>query len=220
MVLFYMERYVMETERVLSLDISSKTGWSLLVISKEGYALEAYGQIPPIPEPIGVYPGNYVDWALMCYGKIVELIDEHAPDTLVIEETSKGSKNAYSQKILEYIHYNLAKLIKETGIKAVYMLTEQWRRETGCKMSKAEKDKNKEVRDYKKKNNNTKVAYNKEGKRIGITGRKHVNVRRANEVFGKFLSKPLIKSQEDTADSLLLGYAYYLRQVKNGENYE
>lgn len=210
----------METERVLSLDISSKTGWSLLVISKEGYALEAYGQIPQIPEPMGIYPGNYVDWALMCYGKIVELIDEHAPDTLVIEETSKGSKNAYSQKILEYIHYNVAKLIKETGIKAVYVLTEQWRRETGCVMSAEEKKKNKEVRDYKKKNNNTQVAYNKEGKRIGITGRKHVNVRRANEVFGKFLKEPLRKRDEDLADSLLISYSYYLRQVKNGENYE
>lgn len=200
-------------ERVLSLDISSKTGWALL-ISNNDCKPESFGQIKPIHEPEGQYPETYVDWAYQCYYAIMEIIDRTAPNILVIEETSKGSKNAMSQKILEYIHFLLAKFIKETKIKSIYIMSEQWRRETGCKMSKEEKIHNKQIKEYKKKNN-TKIAYNEKGKRVGKLTRKHINIRRANEVFGKYFSKPLVKKDEDTADSLLLGFAYHLRRVKN-----
>lgn len=200
-------------ERVLALDMSTKTGWSLQISSKDSITLEAYGQIEAIPEPEGQYPVNYVNWAYECFGHVIELIDKYAPDVLVIEETASGSKNSYSQKILEFIHFLVAKSIKETNIKAVYFLTEQWRRETGCKMSKEESLHNKEVKKYKEKNV-TKVAYGTDGKRIGKITRKHVNVRRANEVFGESLKEPLRKKDEDTADSLLLGYAYHLRRLR------
>jgi hypothetical protein len=43
-------------------------------------------------------------------------------------------------------------------------------------------------------------------------------VRRANEIFGKFLKEPLRKKDEDTADSLLLGYCWHLRRLKANEN--
>lgn len=203
----------MNPERVLSLDISTKTGWSLIVSGPEGVELEAYGQEPPISEPPGTYPVNFVDWAYMVYSKITNLIDRLHPDVLVIEETASGSKSIYSQKILEFIHFLVAKLIKECQIKTIYLLTEVWRREVGCVMSKEEKLRNKEVRDFKKKNK-SKIAYDRDGKRIGLVGRKHVNVRRANEVFGKFLSTPLRKKDEDTADSLLLAYCYHLRRMR------
>jgi hypothetical protein len=49
---------------------------------------------------------------------------------------------------------------------------------------------------------------------MGKITRKHVNIRRANEVFGAFLKTPLRKKDEDTADSLLLGYCYHLRRLK------
>lgn len=203
----------MNPERVLSLDMSTKTGWALLVSEKEGITLEAYGQIPQMPEPAGQYPGNFIVWAYTLYGKIVELVDQHAPDVLVIEETASGSKSIYSQKILEWLHFLVAKMIKDYNMKAIYLMTEQWRRETGCQMSKEEKKKNKEVRQYKKTHDVT-IAYDKEGKRTGLVGRKHVNVRRANEVFGEFLREPLRKKDEDTADSLMLAYCYHLRRLK------
>jgi len=202
------------SERILSLDMSTKTGWALLVSEKDGYFLEEYGQVPQIPEPPGQYPSNYIDWAMTLYGKVIELVDRLAPDVLVIEETASGSRNIYSQKILEWLHFLVAKMVKECHIKTVYMLTEQWRRETGCVMSKDEKKRNKEVRAYKK-NHDVSIAYDKEGKRVGIVGRKHVNVRRANEVFGEFLREPLRKKDEDTADALLLAYAYHLRRLRS-----
>lgn len=201
------------TERVLSLDISSKTGWALLISDSSGIDLEAYGQVPQISEPPGAYPGNYVDWAYKCFKEIVQLIDKYAPDVLVIEETAAGSKSIHSQKILEYIHFLVAKFVRDSNIKAVYIMTEQWRRETGCQMTKEESKHNKQVKAYKEKNN-SKIAY-KDGKRVGKIGRKHVNVRRANEVFGKFLPKALIKKDEDTADALMLAYCYHVRRFRS-----
>jgi hypothetical protein len=107
----------------------------------------------------------------------------------------------------------LAKFIKETNIKVMYLLTGEWRTLVGCKMTKEESAHNKAVRTYKKKNK-TKIAYNDEGKRIGIKTKKHINIRRANEIFGDFLPKPLQKKDEDTADSLLLGYCYHLKRIE------
>lgn len=203
----------MTEERILALDMSTKTGYALMISKEDGILLETYGTIPQIHNSNGSYPEAFVDWAYSCYEKIVELIDQFAPDVLVIEETSAGSKAIYTQKILEWIHFLVAKFIKETKIKVVYLMTEQWRRETGCKMSKEESKHNKQVKSYKDKNK-AKIAYDEKGKRIGRLTRKHINIRRANEVFGEFLSAPLRKKDEDTADSLMLGYCYHLRRIK------
>lgn len=203
----------MESKRILALDVSTKTGWALLISDDSGCHLEAYGQIPQIPVPDAPYPGSYVDWAYECFNEVSRLVDEHTPDILVIEETASGSKSIYSQKILEYIHFLIAKMIKEYHLNTYYLMTEQWRREVGCLMSKEESKHNKEVKKYKEKNS-TKIAYDINGKRVGKITRKHVNIRRANEVFGKFLKEPLRKKDEDAADSLLLGYAHHLRRIK------
>lgn len=201
-------------ERVLSLDISTKTGWALLVSGPAEYTLEAWGQIKAIHEPKdSPYPQNYVDWAYLCFAEIVKLIDQHTPDILVIEETAGGSKSVYSQKILEYIHFLLARLIRDTGIRASYLMTEQWRRLCDCLMTKEEKKRNSAVTKYKK-TTGEKLARNAEGKVMGRISRKHVNIRRANELFGAYFDEPLRKKDEDTADALLLAYAHHGKKVK------
>lgn len=209
----------MDSKRILSLDMSSKTGWALIVSSDEGMLLEEYGMIQKSAEPTGKYPANYVEWANQVFGEIHLLITRLKPDVLAIEETVAGSKQVYSQKILEWIHYLLAFFIKQSNIEAVYLLTGSWRAETGCVMSDSEKKKNKAVREYKKakeKETGTKptAAYDINGKRIGLVGKKHVNVRRANEVFGFFLKRPLQKKDEDEADALMLAYCLHLRRSK------
>jgi len=204
----------LKNERVLSLDISSKTGWSFTISSPEGITLEAYGQIPPIHEPTSEpYPGSYVLWANQIFSHIVRLIDQHAPDILVIEETVAGSKNVYSHKILEFSQYLLARLIRDTGIKCRYFLTGEWRQIIGCVMTKEEKIRNKAVRDYKAKTGKA-LARDANNKVMGKVGKKHVNVRRANEIFGEFLNKPLLKKDEDVADSLGLAAAYHFERMK------
>ena len=202
---------MIEKERILSLDVSTKTGYALVISTKDGMELEGYGTIPQIHNPNTPYPGSYVEWAHLCFDEIKKIIDLFRPDTLVVEETSKGSKNAMSQKILEYVHYLLAKFIKETGIKSVYIMTEQWRREIGCQMSKEEKLRNKEVRTYKKKNKTT-IAYDINGKRPGLIGRKHVNIRRVSEIFTGQLKEPLKRKDEDLADGLGLAACYHFRR--------
>jgi Holliday junction resolvasome RuvABC endonuclease subunit len=201
-------------ERVLSLDISTKTGWAVIVSDERGVELEAYGTIPQIHMPEGEYPGSFVVWAYRCFGEIVKLIDMYAPDILVIEETSAGSKAIHTQKILEYIHFLVAKFVLDSKIKVLYLMTEEWRRETGCQMTKEELKHNRKVSEYKKKNE-TNIAYNTEGKRVGRISRKHVNIRRANEIFGKFLPQLLRKKDEDTADALMLAYCYHARKTRS-----
>lgn len=209
----------MTPKRILSLDMSSKTGWACITSSDEGLKLEEYGMIQKSSEPDGKYPANYVVWAHQVFGEIQKLIERFKPDALVIEETVAGSKQVYSQKILEWIHFLVASYIKSSNIEAVYLLTGQWRAETGCVMTKEEKKKNKDVRDFKKKveaETGTKpmAAYDISGKRIGLVGKKHVNVRRANEVYGAFLKRPLQKKDEDEADALMLAYCLHLRRTK------
>jgi len=209
----------MDSMRILSLDMSSKTGWALITSSSEEYALVESGIIQKSSEPPGQYPANYVAWAYQVFGQILDLIERLKPDALVIEETVAGSKQVYSQKILEWIHFLVAQYIKQTGIKATYLLTGSWRSEVGCIMTKDERNRNKLVREQKKaieKETGTRpmAAYDINGKRIGIVGKKHVNIRRANEVFGKFLKKPLQKKDEDEADAMLLAYCYHLRRTK------
>jgi mRNA deadenylase 3'-5' endonuclease subunit Ccr4 len=204
----------MQSERVLSLDMSTKTGWALIDSNQDGIKLLEYGVLEQIHTPEGPYPESFVDWTQMCHDEVMKLIIKFKPDVLVIEETAAGSKSIYSQKILEFLHYKLAFYIKESKIKAVYILTEQWRRETGCIMSKEEKMHNKEVKKYKDRND-SKIAYDINGKRTGKITRKHVNIRRANEVFGEFFKEPLKRKDEDKADACLLAFAYHLRRLKS-----
>jgi Holliday junction resolvasome RuvABC endonuclease subunit len=203
-------------ERILSLDVSSKTGWASAISSDSGIVLEDYGTISQIHRPDSDYPGAFVEWAHLCFDEIKKVIEKYKPQVLVVEETSKGSKNAMSQKILEYIHYLLAKFIMESGIRSVYVMTEQWRREIGCQMSKEEKLRNKEVRTYKKKNK-TVIAYDINGKRTGLIGRKHVNIRRVSEIFAGQLKEPLKRKDEDLADGLGLLACYHLRRLKENK---
>jgi hypothetical protein len=206
-------------ERILSLDVSSKTGWASMVSSDSGVVLEEYGMIPAIHQPEGPYPSVFVDWAQLCFNEIDLLIKRFKPQVLVIEETCAGSKGVYTQKILEFCHYLLAKFIKESNIKSVYLLTGAWRSEVGAKMTKEESEHNKKVKEYKEKHG-TKRAYDINGKLIGKKTKKHINIRRANEVFGKFLKEPLRKKNEDEADSMLLGFCYHLRRLKENKAQE
>jgi hypothetical protein len=196
--------------KILALDISTKTGWSVAEIDDNGYKLLESGTLDQQKKPDQKYPLNYILWALHCYNDISNLLKLHEPDHIVIEETSKGSKNNYSQKILEWIHHLVAEHMCQSDFTATYnyFYTEEWRRICGCIMNDEEKRQNKNIREQRKLG--VKVVKNLEGKRIGKITKKHTNVRRANEIFGLDLKL----KNEDQADSLLLGYAYYLQNFK------
>lgn len=208
-------------EKVLSLDVSSKTGFSVLSIGIAGECiLEAYGQVPKIHCPDSeTYPGSYVTWAYLIFNKIEELIEKYQPDTLVIEQTCAGSKNAMSQKILEFSHFLICKYIQETKIPNFWFLTGEWRKEIGSYMNKTEKSRNKEIKDYKdayfkKYGKKTKCAYDINGKRMGKIGKKKVTIRLMNEVFKDQLKEPLRPKDEDASDALAINYCYYLKKQR------
>jgi len=221
------------TQRILALDMSTKTGWSVLNSYDSGeFSLAQFGKIKQIHQPDLPYPQSMVKWAYDCFEPIVKLVDEYAPDILVIEETAAGSKSIESQKILEYLHFLVAKMITDSQIPVIYLLTEQWRRMVGCQMTKEEKLHNKKHKTLKNAKvtkrlvqggnapditNAPTIVYDENGKRLGKITRKHVNVRRANEVFGKYFEEPLRLKDEDLADSLLLGYAYHVKRTKKKE---
>ena len=50
----------MTNERLLTIDLSSKTGWASMISTSNGIVLEQYGTLPAIHEPEGKYPSNYV----------------------------------------------------------------------------------------------------------------------------------------------------------------
>lgn len=195
-------------ERVLTLDISSKTGWSIGEASSEGYKLIDYGLIGPIEKPEAPYPMDYVYWAENVFALIREKIFFSDAKTIVIEETTKGSKNNFSQKILEFIHFLVAKLFADmpqpVGFKIVYLMTGEWRSAVNARMTKEESKKNAKARKIKEKTG-AKLAKDENGKVIGRVTKKHVNVRRANDLFGLNLK---IKDN-DKADAILLGKAYH-----------
>lgn len=200
-------------ERVLALDMSTKTGWAYLMSSPVSLVLQEYGQFPAMAKgEAHPYPASYVFWAQAIFEKIKELIQKFKPHVVVIEETAAGSKSNFSQKILEFIHYLVAEFLVSCETKTRYYLTEEWRRICSCTMTKEESKRNKTVRDYKKKHG-TVLARDEKGGIIGLIGRKHVNVRRANELFGGQLKEPLRKKDEDTADALLLGAAYHVQKT-------
>jgi Holliday junction resolvasome RuvABC endonuclease subunit len=202
----------MINRRVLSLDISTKTGWALMIIENNAIKLEKYGVIPQVQKPEGEYPGCFVDWAYLCFYGIVKIIEDCKADVLVIEETCANSKSSHSQKILEFSHFLVAKYIQENKIKSKYMLTGEWRGIMDCRMNQKEREKNKEVRDYKKKNKSS-IAYDKNGKRTGIITKKHIGLRRVEELFGIKLKL----KDNDISDAILLCNSYCNQVLSNKE---
>lgn len=201
----------MKSERILSLDISTKLGYCLATSSDEGFKLETYGQSPKIEYPKVPYPVGYVMWAEQCFSNILKLIKEHKPTILVIEETAANSKSSHSQKILEWIHFLVASHIRDTKIDSVYLMTGTWRKAVESKMTKEERLRNKAVKDQKEKTGK-KLAYGQDGKVMGKVTKKHVAIRTVKQLFDlDFKMK-----DNDLADAILIAYARH--KLKESED--
>jgi hypothetical protein len=126
--------------RILSLDISTHTGWSYL----ENGKLARYGIIEvPVPgfkaeiksfrDYPPEYPGNFLGAARALALALDQLITELQPDCIVSEETNKA-KARFSQKILEFLHYGFLTMLEEhhPTVKFRYLTTKCWRDVTQC----------------------------------------------------------------------------------------
>jgi len=197
------------TERVLSLDISTKTGWAFCESSSSELKLVSYGLLGPFERNKELqYPLDFYSWSHVVAGSIIKKIEELNPTTIIVEETNK-SRNYLSQKILEYIHFLCVCYFVEMDIWPIYMQTGVWRSLVNAKMTKEEKKQNGMVREFKEKNN-TVVAKDANGKRIGLYTPKHVSVRIANEYFGLKLKL----KHNNEADSLCMCLAWHNQKQK------
>lgn len=127
--------------KILSLDLSTKTGWALFDNSK----LICYGQIKSdhkLTEEYPHYPKNYLKMAVDMAIEIRKKVISSDPDLIVIEETNKG-KNRYSQKQLEFIHNEVINQLIEYQIH--YIDTSEWRNILGITLDKDQKKDNRKI---------------------------------------------------------------------------
>lgn len=188
--------------KVLALDVSSKTGWALL----ENESPLAWGTLFPdkTVEDFGPYPFNYVEWAEYVVERLMTevFLKYWVPGVIVVVEETNVGKNCYSQKRLEMLHFCLIKALRKTGAEVKYVRTGEWRHFVDAKMSKEEKALNAKIARIKKKTG--KKLAKIDGKVVGRKGRKHVSIRRAEEIFGIEMQR----SEEDAGEALLLGLGF------------
>ena len=183
---------------ILSLDISTKTGYSICKSNGDGY-----------PDLIhyGVYVDEHrvgqadfekfdknsvfsiIDSGVRLYKKVEDLINEFGVDTIVIEQTNHLSKNRFSQKILEWYHFQLIVYLDMIGLFPHFLNTSEWRSLSDCKMTKDDRKNNQLVKNKKKR---------------GKITPKHVAVRRVLEIYNVELKQ----IENDIADAILMGVAY------------
>ncbi len=197
--------------RILSLDISSSTGWALLDTELGPSSLE-HGNIvlPKRARDYAEHPWGYYAAALDLARLLMLRISSFRPnlDVVVVEETN-GARNRFTQKFLEYCHFAFLHAFmgeyEGEGLKLVYLNTSEWRKVTDTRLSKEEKNQNAKLSRHKRKAKSNGAKLDK--KALGIAGKitiKHVAIRRVKELYGI----DLLCKQDDDADAILLVHAY------------
>jgi len=132
--------------KILALDLSTKTGWALLI---DGKLFEA-GRInlPDVPEDSRApYPMHLIERSKRIAQTIAGLINTFQPNTIVIEETNQPGfgRSRDAQKQLEFIHYSVADTLWQMGKLAAYVSTSRWQKFAGVKLSADERKSNKSL---------------------------------------------------------------------------
>jgi Holliday junction resolvasome RuvABC endonuclease subunit len=184
--------------RVLSLDISTHTGYALFegeLGSKP--TLVKYGQIEnpgSIPEYYSLhfkYPFTLVMCASDMVNNITQVVAKTGPDVVVVEEINLG-KQRISQKLLDSIHAFLCAKLYYIKCEVVYISSSEWRKTLNLRLSEEDKKRNKDVKAGKIKR--------------GKINKKHLSVRLANAEF----NLELRMKDNDIADAINEGYSYFL----------
>lgn len=195
---------------VLGLDLSTKPGFALITDKK----LMFYGTLDNTElfkkaKKSYNYPESYLKATDQIVYNIYELIESLIPnygiiDVVVIEETT-GSHNNYSQKILEFIHYSLCKLLLENQFKIVYIRDGVWKKMMGAHMTKDEKNNNAKISRLKRELGVKIVRKDKKGNKLRKVSKKDAYIRAANSMFNLSLKR----KDEDQAAAILLARCYF-----------
>lgn len=187
--------------RLLALDMSLKTGWSLW---EDGQYLDS-GQLVQLhvknfnvqlhPEKHPDYPFNLLPPVRLMVDQISGLILDKSVDFVVCENTVKG-RNRNVQRILEFLHYELISEIVVLGYKKrfKYIDPSEWRKAVDLKLNNEQKKNNRDV---------------SAGKKRGRVTKKHLAVNMVNNLKATSHLKLRVKDN-DIADAVLLGMAFFI----------
>jgi hypothetical protein len=127
--------------RLLSLDLSTKVGWSVL----DGKTLLACGRIEHSPsDRREKYPENFINAAKEISARVGKIANSYSIQEVVIEETNQGSirVSRYAQKILEFIHFTVCDTLIQMNLKPNYVNSKEWQSEVGTKLTKEQRKNN------------------------------------------------------------------------------
>jgi hypothetical protein len=181
---------------VLSLDVSSKTGWALFV----GDEPVDYGRLDLGTKIAGYcglrYPKDHLAAARKTADKILQHVQKYS-DTIpglhvVIEDLNRGHKVS-TQHFLDWTHCFVLEGLAAMKIPVEYLTSGVWRAAVGLRMTTEDKKHNKEIR-------------SKPTKKAGKITKKHLAVRLCNQRWGNRFG--FILKDHDIADAILLGSAY------------
>jgi Holliday junction resolvasome RuvABC endonuclease subunit len=193
--------------KLLALDFSTCTGWVVLEGERGKVPrIIASGRIEKDESFVNpIYPWRPLQIAMQIAKKANELLQEHHPEVVVIEETNKG-KNRYSQKQLEWIHFAFLSSFAHfpnPPKNIFYINTSDWRKILGTGLTKEDKKLNAKVRKLWK-------AGDRKGiKNLGVRGKvnkKHTAIRYVNSTYGLDLKM----KDNDIADAICIGTSYFL----------
>ena len=190
--------------KVLGLDISTKTGWAVIV---DG-TLSEYGLIrcsERTPDPLLVPDYEYLDDALDLAMKVHCLVSKHNPNYIYIEQTNAGSFRS-AQKQLEFLHCILLSQLRIGWSNAVrYINTSEWRHTLNLNMTKDQKRHNA----HRRQDRSAAAEVVNGNKITGVITKKHLAVWYVNQHFGLSLKM----KDNDIADAICIGYSGFLKEV-------
>jgi len=198
---------------IVGLDLSTKPGYAFLNLNNnKEVELIKYGTIKQkekITEKSG-YPYSYVEFAEKVASDLFEVIKSFDGniDKIVIEETT-ASRNNYSQKALEFVHFAVLKKLEEDQrfgrADIVYIRDGVWKSCTSSRLSVEEKRNNARIQRHKKKTGKKSIRKIGEEKVRKVT-KYDAYIRAANDRYGLELKR----EDEDTAAAILVATAYCL----------
>jgi len=213
--------------KILSLDISTSTGWALYEAGRVSYGLIT------IDVAKEGYPFNYINAAQEMAHLVSNRVLVSEPHHIVIEETNMG-RSLFTQKQLEFIHCAVLCQLKFSWEKQLtYVSSRVWRAALNLKLSKEDRAHNKHYKDTREaeiqrlnivhqfvkpaKARHKKIGDDmrgfkvmKDGVRVTKVHEKDLVLAYVNRKYGLTLKK----KDDDLADAIAMAEAYEV--IRNG----
>lgn len=191
---------------ILAIDLSTKPGVAILKDNKLLHASTCFND--KTVEDFGIYPDNYIKFTKYTIEKLVWYIKNLGYewvnfDKIILEETTTSRSN-YSQKKLEFLHYQFLLTFNAYKDKIVYIRSEVWKRITDAKMSKEEKANNAKIYRLKQKTGKRVIRKDEKGNAVRKVSRHDAYIRCCNDIFGTSFGR----KEEDAAAASLLGLSF------------